>query len=56
MKFRLDEKHFPLLATFVVCAMLYVFGAVSYRHFASPQVFADFFWALLSGPEFQFNH
>jgi simple sugar transport system permease protein len=43
MKFRLDEKHYPLLATFVVCALLYLFGAVSYRHFASPQVFADFF-------------
>jgi ribose/xylose/arabinose/galactoside ABC-type transport system permease subunit len=43
MRFRLDEKHYPLLATFIVCALLYAIGAVSYRNFASPQVFADFF-------------
>lgn len=43
MKFRLDEKHYPLLATFVVCALLYAVGAVSYRHFTSPQVFVDLF-------------
>lgn len=42
-RFRLDENHYPLLATCVVCGLLYALGAVSYRHFASPQVFADFF-------------
>lgn len=43
MKFRLDEKHYPLLATFVVCGLLYALGAVLYRNFAGGQVFADFF-------------
>lgn len=43
LSLHLDEKQYPVLATVAVCVLLYAFGAVSYRHFGSPQVLADLF-------------
>ena len=36
-------KHVPLLATLVVCSLLYTAAAIRYPYFASPGVFLNFF-------------
>ena len=38
----LARQNLPLVATVVVCALLYVTGAVAFRGFASARVFANF--------------
>lgn len=43
VRLRISARHKPLLATTVVCLLLYGTGAVLFPGFSSPQVFANFF-------------
>ena len=43
MKFRLNQKNIPLLATFLVFILLYLSGAFAYRGFFSLRVFINLF-------------
>ncbi len=43
MKFRLNQKNIPLLATFVVFILLYLSGTFAYRGFFSLRVFVNLF-------------
>ena len=43
MRFRLDQKYIPLLATFLVFTLLYMSGAFAYRGFFSLRVFVNLF-------------
>lgn len=41
MKLRVDEKHLPVLATLLVCVLLYAATAIAYPYFLTLQVFWD---------------